>query len=311
MAISDEQDVDSSGPPAARGSNHVRAVRRAALIVTALAEHPYPMGIVELSALVELSPASTHRLLATLINVGWVDQNPRTAKYRLGMNVVGIGSIGLGTNPVLHDGRMYLSRLAEWSGHDALLSALVGVKTVQLARVAGANTELLEFEAGHPHPAHAGADGKLLLAYRPPEVTRYLYEVAGMPKYTSKTITDPKKMEREFATIRSRGYAIDNGERFELGRGIAVPIMDPDQMPIAAMLCVGRISPDRDLEIVQQMQSLAREMSERLIATGELPNSVPPNGPLDDMTVSVGTTRKPPQRRTKAPPSSAARRQRP
>lgn len=297
MALTDETDDDPTGPAAARGSRYVRAVQRAALIVTALAEHPYPMGIVELSAFVELSPASVHRLLATLINVGWVEQNPRTAKYRLGMNVIGIGSIGLSTNPVLHDGRMYLSRLAEWSGHDALLSVLVGVKTVQLARVAGANTELVEFEAGHPHPAHAGADGKLLLAYRPPEVTRYLYEVAGLPKYTSKTIVDPRKMEREFANIRSRGYAIDNGERFELGRGVAVPIMDPDQMPIAAMLCVGRIKPERDLEIVQQMQSLAREMSERLIATGDLPSSAHHNGASDDIQVSPGRTRKPSERR--------------
>ena len=275
----------------------MRAVQRAALIVTALAEHPYPMGIVELAAFVELSPASVHRLLATLINVGWVDQNRRTAKYRLGMNVIGIGSIGLSTNPVLHDGRMYLSRLAEWSGHDALISALVGVKTVQLARVPGANTEVIEFEAGHPHPAHAGADGKLLLAYRPPEVTRYLYEVAGLPKYTTKTIVDPRKMEREFATIRNRGYAIDNGERFKLGRGIAVPIMDPDGLPIAAMLCVGRIKPERDAEIVRQMQSLALEMSERLIATGDLPSSIHQNGSSDDIVLPSGRTRRPAQRR--------------
>jgi DNA-binding IclR family transcriptional regulator len=297
LAISDETDDDSTGATAARGSKYVRAVQRAALIVTALAEHPYPMGIVELAALVELSPASVHRLLATLINVGWVYQNPRTAKYRLGMNVVGIGSIGLSTNPVLHDGRMYLSRLAEWSGHDALLSALVGVKTVQLARVPGTNTEVVEYETGHPHPAHAGADGKLLLAYRPPEVTRYLYEVAGMPKYTANTIVNPSEMEREFATIRSRGYAIDNGERFELGRGIAVPIMDPNQMPLAAMLCVGRINPARDLEIVQQMQALAREMSERLIATGDLPSSIHQNGSSDDVAVSPGRTRNPTERR--------------
>lgn len=265
---------DSTDPSSGRGPTLVRAVQRAAQIVTALAEHPYPMGIVELAAFVELSPASVHRLLATLIDVGWVEQNPRTAKYRLGMHVVGIGSIGVGTNPLVHDGRMYLSRLAEWSGHDALLSTLVGVKTVQLARVPGANTELIEFESGHPQPAHSGADGKLLLAYSSPEVTRYLYDVAGLQQYTAKTIVDPRAMEREFNTIRSRGYAIDDGERFEYGRGIAVPVMNPDQRPIAAMLCVGRISPEKDQAIVQQMQSLAREMSERLIATGDLPSSV-------------------------------------
>jgi DNA-binding IclR family transcriptional regulator len=293
VARSDDTTDESADESSRRPSGHVRAVQRAVLIVSALAEHPYPMGIVELSAFVQLSPASVHRLLATLIHLGWVEQNSRTSKYRLGMHVVGIGSIGLVTNPLLHDGRTYLSRLADWSGHDALLSTLVGVKTVQLARVAGANTELLEFEAGHPQPAHAGADGKLLLAYRPAEVTRYLYEVAGLPKYTPKTIVDPRRMEREFATIRSRGYAIDNGERFADGRGIAVPVMDPDGMPIAAMLCLGRISPDRDKEIVQQMQALARELSERLIATGDLPSSHQAPPP-EDVPATPARTRKAP-----------------
>ena len=295
MARSDDSTDGSADQAGSRPSPHVRAVQRAGLIVMALAEHPYPMGILELSAFVQLSPASVHRLLATLIHLGWVEQNPRTAKYRLGMHVIGIGSIGLGTNPVVHDSRAYLSRLAEWSGHDALLSTLVGVKTVQLVRVAGANTELLDFQVGHPQPAHAGADGKLLLAYRPPEVTKYLYEVAGLPKYTPKTIVDPRRMEREFATIRSRGYAIDNGERFAHGRGIAVPVMDPAGMPIAAMLCVGKINPDRDMEIVQQMQSLARELSERLIATGDLPFSNQPRPP-DDLPAAPARTRKAPGR---------------
>ncbi|HOZ59943.1 MAG TPA: helix-turn-helix domain-containing protein, partial [Nakamurella multipartita] len=131
---------------------------RATRIVTALAEHPYPLGIVELASFVQLSSASVHRILATLVSVGWVEQNSRTAKYRLGMRAIGVGMVGLATNPVLHDGRLYLSRLAEWSGYDAVLSTLVGVKTVQLERVAGAHTEMIEFEAGRPQPAHAMAD---------------------------------------------------------------------------------------------------------------------------------------------------------
>lgn len=246
---------------------------RAARIVTALAEHPYPLGIVELAQLVQLSPASVHRILTTLVSVGWVEQNSRTAKYRLGMRVIGVGTVGLVTNPVLHDARTYLARLAEWSGYDAVLSTLVGVKTVQLTRVAGPHTELIEFEPGHPQPAHAMADGKLLLSFLPEAEARYFYEVEGLRQYTSHTITDPVQMERELAAIRAQGYAVDNFERFDTGRGLAVPVLDSDDRPIAAMLCLGRIAPDRDQEIVQQMLSLAREMSDRLSAAGDLPTS--------------------------------------
>jgi DNA-binding IclR family transcriptional regulator len=262
-----------SGEGENRDPGHVRAVARATRIVTALAEHPYPVGIVELAQFVQLSPASVHRILGTLVSVGWVEQNSRTAKYRLGMHAIGIGSVGLVSNPVLHDARMYLSRLAEWSGHDAVLSTLVGVKAVQLSRVAGAHTEFIEFEPGHPQPAHAMADGKLLLSYMPFEQRKRLYETEGLRQFTSKTITDQDAMEREFALIQERGYAVDNFERFDSGRGIATPVLDADQRPIAAMLCLGRIDPARDAEIIQQMLALAREMSERLRAAGDLPAS--------------------------------------
>ena len=268
-----------------RDTGGVRAVTRSTRIITALAEHPYPLGIVELATFVQLSPASVHRILHTLVSAGWAEQNSRTAKYRLGMRAIGIGTVGLVTNPVLHDSRMYLARLAEWSGHDAVLSTLVGVKTVQLTRVAGPHTEMIEFEPGHPQPAHAMADGKLLLAYLPEAEARYFYEVAGLRKYTENTITDPVRMEQELAAIRKQGYAVDNGERFDTGRGLAVPVLDADGHPIAAMLCLGRIDPEQDTAIVHQMFSLAREMSERLSAAGDLPaaaaaESVTVSGPV-------------------------------
>lgn len=256
-----------------RDVGHVRAVSRAIRIVTALAEHPYPVGIVELAQFVQLSPASVHRILGTLVSVGWVEQNSRTAKYRLGMHAIGIGSVGLVTNPVLHDARMYLSRFAQWSGYDAVLSTLVGVKVVQLSRVAGPHTESIEIEPGHPQPAYAMADGKLLLSYMPYEQRRHLYETEGLRRFTPNTITDPDEMEAEFSRIQEQGYAVDNFERFDTGRGLATPVLDADHRPIAAMLCLGKIEPDRDAEIIQQLLSLAREMSERLRAAGDLPAS--------------------------------------
>ena len=93
-------------------SNFVRAVQRAMRIVTALAENPYPMGIVEIAEQVELSPASVHRQLATLVSVGWVEQNSRTTKYRIGMEAVGVGMIGMAANPIIQDGKTYLGHLA-------------------------------------------------------------------------------------------------------------------------------------------------------------------------------------------------------
>jgi IclR family acetate operon transcriptional repressor len=233
----------------------------------------YPLGIVELAERVQLSPGSVHRLLATLISIGWVEQNSRTSKYRLSARVLGIGTTGLITNPVVQHGKAYLARLAEYTGWDAVLSTLVGMRTVHLARVGGAQQRVREFEPGVSQPAHAMADGKLLLAYLREEERQYLYAVEGLRTYTTNTITSPVDLERELRRIRERGYANDNYERFEGARGLAVPVLGPDQQPILAMLSIGKLdaAPDQELALARYMLSLAREMTDQLTLVGDIP----------------------------------------
>lgn len=256
-----------------RDEGNVRSIQRAIHVLTALAEHPYPLGLLELSGYVELSRASVHRILMTLVNVGWVEQNPRTTKYRLGMGAVGVGGVGMTTNPLIRDSYQYLARLSEWSGHDSVLSTLVGGKTVQLRRAAGINTELIDFEAGHPQPAYAMADGKLLLSYLEESEAESLLRLEGMRAFTTRTITDVAMMMRELEIIRKQGFAVDNFERFEAGRGLAVPVMGEGDLPVASMLVLGRLDPARDEATIQQMQSMARGLSDRLKSAGELPTA--------------------------------------
>lgn len=267
----------SSEPRSAGGGRDeggVRSIQRAIHVVTTLAEHPYPLGLLELSEYVNLSRATLHRILMTLVRLGWVEQNPRTSKYRLGMGAVGVGLVGLVTNPLIRDSHTYLTRLSAWSGHDAVLSTLIGGKTVQLRRAAGSNTELIDFEAGHPQPAYAMADGKLLLSYLDESEAETLLRSEGMRAFTASTITDVTTMLAELGTIRQQGFAVDNFERFEAGRGLAVPVMGEGDLPVAAMLALGRLDPARDEETIQQMHALARGLSDRLKSAGELPKAV-------------------------------------
>ncbi|MFE0678512.1 IclR family transcriptional regulator [Streptomyces sp. NPDC058867] len=266
-----ETSARSSSDESVRDAGGVRAVARAARILTVLADHPHPLGVVELAKLVDLSPASVHRILSTLVSVGWVGQNSRTTKYRLGMRAIGVGMVGLATNPVVHEGRAYLTRLAKWSGYEAALSTLTGVKTVQVARVPAPGTDVVEFDPIRPQPAHAMAEGKLLLAFLPEDELNYLYEVEGLKRFTVNSIGDRLQMDKELETIRSRGYAIDNFEHSDSVRGIAVPVLGANDLPIAAMSCTGKIDPARDRDIIQQMQALSRALSDDLKAAGDMP----------------------------------------
>jgi DNA-binding IclR family transcriptional regulator len=233
------------------------------------------MGVLELSSRVKLSPASVHRMLSTLVSVGWVDQNSRTAKYRLGTRMLGIGSTGLITSPLIQNGRTFLTRLARLTGHHAALSTLVGLRVIHLARVAGQESGTPDFEPGVSQPAHAMADGKLLMAYLPKEERQYLYEVDELVSYTPNTIVDPGLLERELEAIRQRGYAVDRNERFDIHRGVAVPVLDLDGRPLLAMLVIGSIPNDVAYEawLVNQMQSMAAEVSDHIAIMGDMPRA--------------------------------------
>ena len=214
-------------------------------------------------------------MLTTLIQIGWVDQNSRTAKYRLGTQLLGIGSTGLITSPVVQHGRVFLTRLAASTGHHTALSTLVGLRVIHLARSPGREHGRPDFEPGVSQPAHAMADGKLLLAYLPPSERSYLYEVDGLRAYTPKTIVDSGLLEEELARIRKQGYAVDNYERFETNRAVAVPVFDMDGQPLLAMLCLGELEtgPRDDERLAREMQSLAGEMSEYIALMGDMPKA--------------------------------------
>jgi DNA-binding IclR family transcriptional regulator len=80
-------------------------------------------------------------------------------------------------------------------------------------------------------PAHATAAGKVLLAFRQPWRDSVL--AGGLPRYSERTITAPRDIERAATQIRTRGYAIDDGEYRSATHGIAAPVLVRGDVPAA------------------------------------------------------------------------------
>jgi IclR family transcriptional regulator, acetate operon repressor len=181
-------------------------------------------GIVTLSELAHRSglPGPTiHRLVRTLVDLGYVRQEPSRA-YALGPRLVRLGEgagrlIGTWATP-------HLRRLVDAVGESANLALLDGDEIVYAAQVPGLHSMRMFTEVGRRAGMHCTAVGKAMLAAMPPDRASEILRRSGLAARTAHTITTLEAMQDELSRIRERGYALDEGEQ-EVGvRCVAVTL---------------------------------------------------------------------------------------
>jgi DNA-binding IclR family transcriptional regulator len=60
-----------------------------------------------------------------------------------------------------------------------------------------------------------------------------------MRRLTNRTITDPPALIKELDRVRRHGVAYDRGESFPTIVGVAAPVIDPADVPVAAVSISG------------------------------------------------------------------------
>jgi len=110
---------------------------------------------------------------------------------------------------------------------------------------------------GQHIPFHCTALGKVLIAYRGDPYLDALIGSHGLPRYNENTITSASSLKVELATVRERGYALDN-EEMETGRRcLGVPLRDPNGRVVAGINVAG----SSDQITSHALGSLVRELN--------------------------------------------------
>ncbi len=252
-----------------RGGGAVQSVERALDLLEVLAAAPDEMGVTELTEATGLPGATIHRLLATLLSRGYAHQDPVTRRYSLGSRLVRLGgSAGRRFGTWM---RPWLVELMELSGETANLAVLEDSHVVYVAQVPSRHKVRMFTEVGNRLLPHTTAVGKVLLAFRPREVTGAVIARNGLPGRTGRTITDAGRLYRELEQVARRGYAVDDEEEEEGVCCIAVPVFGPDDAP-AAMSVSGptsRLGPGRRQRILPRMLRVSADASAALLSAGD------------------------------------------
>jgi DNA-binding IclR family transcriptional regulator len=241
----------------------LRTVERALSVLDLIASDPdSEWGLSTLGKRAGLSKATTLRMLATLQKHGYVTRDGLESRYRLGPRVLSLaGALRPRLRSVAHP---RLHELVERTGETALLYLLDGTQRVCADEVASPHPVRVSYPIGTRAPLHAGASGKVLLAFMEPAERRHLLAQLPLDRFTSATTTTVAGLEQEFATIRAQGYAHSTGEHDATVFGMSAPLFSGDGRLEAAATIAGPLSrwqSAREEMYVEAIRDAARQIS--------------------------------------------------
>ncbi|MFF4078079.1 IclR family transcriptional regulator [Streptomyces sp. NPDC001777] len=249
---------------AVRVPGGAQAVRRALDVLHCFHDNGPDLSASDLARRLGLSASTAHRLARTLLGAGFLEQDARTSRYRLGPAVTELGRLSYHQRG-LHLAAPELSDLAERTGATADLALRSGPHAVIVA--GGSVTP----KVGLRRPLHSTALGKVLLAWaRPGEGGPF--SLPALPAFTDRTIVEPAVLEAELAKVRADSHALNDGESAHGVRTLAVPVLDGAgyaRFALAVRATPSVITDERIDWFLAQARSCARALEVLLLSPAQ------------------------------------------
>lgn len=245
----------------------VQSVERAFELLELIARAGGECSLSEVSAGSPLPPPTIHRLLRTLVGIGYVRQLPNR-RYALGPRLIRLGEVanrqlGAVAGPVLHS-------LVEELAESASLAVLDGDMVIYTAQVPSPHSMRTNNEVGRRVNMHNSGVGKAVLAeLDDARIVRHVTQ-AGFPAATPNSVTSLSGLFAEVEKVRARGYAVDEQEQ-ELGvRAFAMAVPGaPTPMAVGVSGPVSRLGADFEDRVVPALRRATEVISEALIGARE------------------------------------------
>jgi IclR family pca regulon transcriptional regulator len=218
---------------------HSQSLERGLAILSSFRSARPLLGVSDLSREVGLSRSTTHRYVATLAALGYLQQDAETRKYRLGPRVLDLGFSAINSMELRHISAPHLRELSDATGLTVNMAVLDGADIVYIERCQSSRSEPREIElnlhVGSRLPAYCTSMGKVLLAFLPRAALDEALAEATFERRGPNTITGRRALERELERVRERGLAVNNEELAYGLRSFAAPVRAQNGDVVAAI----------------------------------------------------------------------------
>jgi IclR family KDG regulon transcriptional repressor len=222
--------------PAARYT--VDAAAKALELLSVFSFREPRLSLADLATRPGIPRATAFRLLSTLEQSGFLDKVH--GAYQLGIKCFVLGNIVAGGLDLRETARPHLVALREATRETTQIAILDHWQVVYLERMLSSlSVGYMRSRAGAILPAYCTGLGKTLLAFRPEAEVQAWAATQKFPALTPRTITSAKRLMKELAAIRERGYGLDEEEREKGVSCIAAPICNHTGDVVAAISVAG------------------------------------------------------------------------
>jgi IclR family acetate operon transcriptional repressor len=249
------------------------AIEKALQVLLAFAPHNQELGTTEVSRLLGFHKATTSRILLTLAEHGFLQQDPATRRFSLGPS---IHTLGLALTRSLDSdfvqiAKPYVDALRDEIDEAVGLERWSGTGTVWVYSAESSRPHAIAGEMGSRLPFNAGAGAKIILAYSSAATQERLLR-QKLASLTPATITDPAQLRQQLREFRARGFSVDRDE-VEIGIGaLGAPILECDGQACAAVVVVAptqRLPVSPESLLVEALKRTAAAITAHFACTSE------------------------------------------
>ncbi len=216
-----------------------------------------------------LNRTNVHRLLATLVDLGYV---VKTAEgFSLTFKLLKLGRTIPLSKDLRNTAKPHMIELMQKVGENVYLCVLVEEMVFAIDDVKSAHQLTLNPDITYTFPIHSCASGKLFLGQMAPAQRREYIDKVALAKLAHNTITDKDQLYQGADEVRQQGYAQDVFEFSNDILSIAAPIFNFEQNIIATIAISGPATRLTETEMhvhIPELLTTARTIS-RLFGSNE------------------------------------------
>ncbi len=202
----------------------------------------------KIAAKTGIAKSTVHRILKHLSSMGWAYQDSQDRNYYVGLKLLALANEWRLNLDLVKQMDPVLREISYRSGQTAFVNIIDRDKAVCLHKIEPSNPVRVASVIGREQAFHAGASGKLLLAYAPEWLVEKVL-LQPLKAFTPYTITDIEILRKQLHEIRRKGYCT-SVEEVDPGVGaVSVPLVNKTQNIVLAVTIAGtRFDFERDHE---------------------------------------------------------------